>query len=193
MKNKFLLLGATALLSTGAILANADPLPALPDASAELKVQIRLWNAAGITVEQDTIDFGTLAATAEHDGAKVTLSAEDGTREITGSGVVAADSGSVHKIAYLSVNVPAGYKATLNLPTNVTLYNDDSVARTGYQLNFKPEKYLYETLTAGTLELDSYYIGGSIDLSDEFHGWYEGSFVVTAVYTEDTTSGSGGE
>ena len=190
MKNKFLLLGATALLSTGAILANADP---LPDASATLKVEITLYNAAGITVKHDTIDFGVLAATGPHDGAKVILHPDSQNREITSPNVVAADSGSVHKIAYLSVNVPAGYKATLNLPTNVTLYNDDSVARTGYQLNFKPEKYLYETLTAGTLELDSYYIGGSIDLSDEFHGWYEGSFVVTAVYTEDTTSGSGGE
>ena len=190
MKNKFLLLGATALLSTGAILANADP---LPDASATLKVEITLYNAAGITVKHDTIDFGVLAATGPHDGAKVILHPDSQNREITSPNVVAADSGSVHKIASLEVNVPDGYQATLNVPTDVTLYDADHVDGTGYQLNFKPEKYSDGTWYDGTLKLDSYAIGGSIDLSDEFHGYYRGSFVVTAVYTEDTTSGNGGE
>ena len=178
MKNKFLLLGATALLSTGAILANADPLPALPDASATLEVRISLYNAAGITVKEDTIDFGTLAATGDHTGASVRLMR--GIRTITGSGVVAA--GGEVKTAYLYVAVPTGYKATLSLPQKVTLQDTYSEK---FRLTFVPEKILDEEAGVGDIYYNAYDIGGSIDLSDEFHGDYTGSFTVTAVYEVD--------
>ena len=180
MKNKFLLLGATALLSTGLVAKVMADLPALPDASATLQVQIGLYNAAGITVKQGIIHFGTLAANGEHNGAKVTLNPNGGTRTITGPNVVAADSGSVHKLAYLHVNVPDGYQATLSVPTGISLENNY-----GNELDFNPQTYLKQTWEDGTLTFDTYYIGGSIDLSDEFHGYYSGSFEVTAVYEED--------
>ena len=183
MKNFNLLLGATALLSTVTSLANADPLPALPDATAHLDVKIGLFNAAGITVQEDTIDFGVLAATGAHTDASVRLDPDGGDRTISGSGVVAADSGTLHKVASLEVNVPDGYNAVLNLPADVVLSTGNGDGSPA--LDFVPEKYLEENPQYGDLAFDVYSIGGSIDLSGKFHGNYSGGFTVTAVYSED--------
>ena len=177
MKNFKFLLATTAILSMGTVAVNSADLSYTD--SAEISVVIELWKANEIAVVEDLINFGALIATGEHSDASVRLDPATGMRTITGSGVTAAIDEFL--LAEIAVNIPTGYKATLTLPSDVEL--DDENFNDLDLLTFVPE---YASTRGNSYNdnynIQRYRIGGSIDLSEsKFSGYYNGSFTVTAV------------
>ena len=182
MKNFNLLLATTAILSTTAFMANADE---LYRDSAKLNVNIALYEASKITVVEETIEFGALAATGDHSDSQVRLDYTYG-RDISGSGVVAA--GDDYHFGKIAVNVPTGYKSSLTLDSSVQLLTDSG----NDVITFIPEATYDQTIhydqddTTHSYSFEYYVIGGEIDLSDaKFIGEYSGTTTVTAIVSPE--------
>ena len=178
MKNFKLLLATTAILSTGALMANAD-LGALGyEDSAEFNARVELIKAAGITMIHNTVSFGRLVqtgadaptGTATMDiNSNVTLSGSGAVRDTT----VAAEAGR------FDINIPEGYTATVTPDESALLQNEN-----GDIITFTPT--VTRNGSSHTKDSDyimhNYRVYGSLDLDDvPFDGFYEGSFTVNVI------------
>ena len=93
MKNKFLLLGATAILSTGALLANADV--QLNGDQAELDIYAVLVSPMSFT-QLHALSFGTIQIGANSGGKKVVVGTDDA---LAASGITGATTDAAMAIS----------------------------------------------------------------------------------------------
>ena len=81
MKNKFLLLGATALLSTVALMANADTTPgSFTGETTDMDVKVEIIEARSLSAT--ALDFGRIVVTQDNDDLGVEMDI-DGNETIT--------------------------------------------------------------------------------------------------------------
>ena len=174
MKNKFLLLGATALLSTGALLANADDLSYTD--SAEFNARVELIKAAGITMIYDTVDFGRLVQTGAAAPTGTATMDRNGTVTLSGSGAV-RDTAFASQVGRFEINIPEGYTATVTPAASVSLINT-----LGNGITFTPTVTLFGSSEGSNYNMHDYKVHGSLDLEDvPFSGVYRGSFTVNVI------------
>ena len=178
MKNKFLLLGATAILSTALAMDTKADLSY--NDSTDITVNVNIINAHGIIVVDDTIEFGDLAFTNDQHTATVTLDPDQDSRgrTITGSGVVATSDFDPEGFAAFHLNIPEGYAATITFQENILLEDGE-----GNEIEFTPSYSSAPTSPAnGNYTEVGYIIGGSINLTGEtVPNGYQTSFEVTVV------------
>ena len=174
MKNKFLLLGATALLSTGALLANAENPTADMNVDVELVMANQFWVVNNLKFGRWNVPTGTKT---------VTLSMDE-------DGIVTSSSG-VTEIGSDTAQIGVTYGApcdTLSFPETVYLtgndvYEKDRTSGEGTLTNLKAtfnEGADFTCVVHGdlTIGVEPYEVTSSM---------YSGSFTITAVL-DPTTS-----
>ena len=176
MKNFKLLLASTAILSTGALLANSADLSYTD--SADFDARVELIRAAGITMINDTVNFGTLVQTGAAAPTGTATMDSNGAITFSGSGAVRDTAVATH-VGRFDINIPEGYTATVTPAASVSLDNEN-----GDIIIFTP------TVNSDTSSyadgsnyiMHNYRVYGSLNLDNvPLNGLFQGSFTVSVI------------
>ena len=176
MKNFKLLLATTAILSTGALLANSADLSYTD--SADFNARVELIKAAGIMMINDNVNFGRLVQTGADEPTGTATMDENGDITFSGSGVV-RDTEIGTEAGRFDINIPEGYTATVTPTESVSLENQN-----GDEIFFTPTVTNIGSSQLGDSDyiIHTYKVHGSLDLDDvPFSGVYRSSFEVSVI------------
>ena len=196
MKNFKLLLGATALLSTTAIVANAT-LDGLSDSITNFHVKAEIVNDLNLR-EVLPLDFGRIAwDTTSSEGGITLIPNVAGAVNISYGGIIFHDGGQAGEVCFTDL-VPA---AVLGTNLQVTVGSDEAGAGTGGPIALYAEnetetaipgaevdfQYLVQATTPENQGERCVYIGADLNWSQQAKntfpaGKVHGSAVVTVIY-----------
>ena len=190
MKNKFLLLGATAILSMSAMTTNVAA--AVSNVEKDINVHVRILRGNGANVIQD-IDFGSFFVT----GNSETINMEPATGRVyyeagelehynessgaQGDLLTTAKNGIIE---YVSDTADFGDAnvASVSLPASVTLNHTDG--KSGV-VTFVPASSMIRTESNINHYGEIFGIGGTLSVVNASAGDYEATFTVTFVIGHD--------
>ena len=177
MKNKFLLLGATALLSTGLamdVMAEDEP------STTTLNVSVEFLTP-DVVIPVQHIDFGKILLDANQIGQEFSATMDPATGKITDYDSYKLYGEQKNGQVSLEYDVSSSSKKTIQLEDSITLHDLE-----GHYINFIPSFTEIYSFNKGPVTVKTYGVGGKLELVHAgLHvGKYTGELTVTVIADE---------